>query len=50
MQVSEEFDRKLWHEAFYGSIKLELRKYRDVLEYSEEQTLGKEPLKVDMII
>ena len=48
--MSAENDRKMWHDAFYSGIKLELRKYRDVLEYSTEQTIGKEPLIVDMII
>ena len=48
--MSEEQDRKLWHDGFYASIKLELRRFADKLKYIEEHTLGKEPLKVDMII
>ena len=39
-----------WHPAFYGGIELELRKYREWLEFEEEHELSKEPLHMDMLI
>ena len=39
-----------WHPGFYGGLELELRDYRDLLEYEQEYTLSKEPLSIDMMI
>ena len=39
-----------WHPGFYGGLELELREYRDLLEYEPEHTLSKEPLSIDMMI
>ena len=39
-----------WHPAFYGGIELELREYRDVLEFVREYNLSKEPIKMDLLV
>ena len=39
-----------WHPAFYGGIELELREYRDELEFKREYNLSKEPLKMDLLV
>ncbi len=43
-------ERIKWHPAFYGGIELDLREYRDYLEFESEHELAKEPLKMDMLI
>jgi hypothetical protein len=39
-----------WHPAFVEAIKLELDQYRDILEYTPEYQLTKEPLRIDVVI
>lgn len=39
-----------WHPGFYGGIELELREYRELLEFETEHSLSKEPLRMDMLI
>lgn len=39
-----------WHPGFYGAAELELISYRDVLEFHREYNLGKEPLRMDLLI
>jgi hypothetical protein len=39
-----------WHPAFLEAIKLELDEYGDMLEYTSEYQLTKEPLRIDVVI
>ena len=39
-----------WHPAFLEAIKLELDQYGDMLEYTPEYQLTKEPLRIDVVI
>jgi hypothetical protein len=39
-----------WHPAFVEAIKLELDQYGDILEYTSEYQLTKEPLRIDVVI
>lgn len=39
-----------WHPAFYGAAELELRENKDDLEFQQEYNLGKEPLRVDLLV
>ncbi len=39
-----------WHPAFYSGIELELRDYRDSLEFITEFELSRKPLRMDMLI
>jgi hypothetical protein len=39
-----------WHPAFLEAIKLELGQYGDILEYTPEYQLTKEPLRIDVVI
>ncbi|WP_010258101.1 hypothetical protein [Treponema primitia] len=43
-------ERITWHTAFYDAIRLELIDYRDVLEFTIEHQLTREPLRIDMVI
>jgi hypothetical protein len=42
--------RTSWHPAFVEAFKLELDQYGDMLEYTPEYQLTKEPLRIDMVI
>ncbi|MHC6203505.1 hypothetical protein ACYULU_09965 [Breznakiellaceae bacterium SP9] len=42
--------RITWHTAFREAIKLELRQYRDALEFNEEHELTRGPLRIDVVI
>jgi hypothetical protein len=42
--------RSAWHPAFLEAIKQELGQYGDLLEYTPEYQLTKEPLRIDVII
>ena len=42
--------RITWHTAFREAIKLELRQYRNALEFYEEHELTNEPLRIDVVI
>ena len=39
-----------WHQGFYGGIELELRDYRDILDFDTEHELSKQPIRMDMLI
>jgi hypothetical protein len=43
-------DKIQWHPGFYGAAELELMGNRDDLEFNREYNLGKEPLRVDLLI
>jgi hypothetical protein len=42
--------RSSWHPAFLEAIKQELGQYGDLLEYTPEYQLTKEPLRIDVVI
>jgi hypothetical protein len=42
--------RSAWHPAFLEAIKQELGQYGDLLEYTPEYQLTREPLRIDVII
>ena len=50
MEQRERTEKIKWHPGFCGGIELELREYRDVLEFEPEHSLSKEPLRMDMLI
>ena len=39
-----------WHEAFYEALQLELRLYKDYLQFENERLLSKEALRMDVLI
>ena len=39
-----------WHPAFVEALQMELRAYRDDLEFHPEHPLTSEPLKIDCIV
>jgi len=39
-----------WHPGFWGGIELELKDYRDILDFESEHYLSKEPIRMDMLI
>ena len=39
-----------WHQGFYSGLKLELREYKDILEYDTEHELSQKPLRIDMLV
>ncbi len=39
-----------WHPGFYGAAELELISDKDVLEFQREYILGKEPMRMDLLI
>lgn len=39
-----------WHPGFYGAAELELISDQDVLEFQREYILGKEPVRMDLLI
>lgn len=45
-----EKDKIKWHPAFAAAIQLELKEYKDALEFSVEHELTVEPLKIDVVI
>ncbi len=50
MEQKEHTGKIKWHPGFWGGIELELRKYRDILDFEPEYCLSKEPLRMDMLI
>ena len=42
--------KKHWHPAFCGATEWELKQNRDDLSFEDEHNLGKEPLRVDMLV
>jgi hypothetical protein len=39
-----------WHPAFFEALQMELREYRDVLEFHSEYQLTAEPLRIDCVV
>jgi hypothetical protein len=50
MRVKETQDKIRWHPGFYGAAELELLQNKSDLEFDREYNLGKEPLRVDLLI
>jgi hypothetical protein len=42
--------RTVWHPAFIQALKMELKKYHNVLEFHTEFQLTSEPLKIDCVV
>ena len=39
-----------WHQGFRSGLQLELRDYKDILEYDPEHELSQMPLKIDVLV
>ena len=39
-----------WHPGFLGAMEIEFRSYRKHLDFDDEHTLSKEPLKMDLLV
>jgi hypothetical protein len=50
MQQEKDAAHTSWHPAFVEAIKLELGQYGDILEYTPEYQLTREPLRIDVVI
>ena len=50
MEQREKTEKIKWHPGFCGGIELELKDYRDILDFEPEHYLSKEPLRMDMLI
>jgi hypothetical protein len=48
--VANALEKIHWHPGFYGAAELEFIQNRDVLEFEQEHSLGKEPLRIDLLI
>ena len=48
--MSAEKEYNYWHRGFYGGIEYDLRDYLDILDFSNDTTLGKEPPETDLVI
>ena len=46
----ENIEKIKWHPAFYGGLMYVLSDYKNDLEYHEEYTLSKEPVRMDCLI
>jgi hypothetical protein len=44
------FSRIPWHPAFVEAMQMELREYRDILEFHSEFQLTTEPLRIDCVV
>jgi hypothetical protein len=42
--------RLSWHPAFFEALQMELREYRDALEFHSEYQLTAEPLRIDCVV
>ncbi len=49
-QNTEDDESIRWHSAFCAATELELADNADVLEFHREYILGKEPIKIDMLV
>ncbi|MCL2762758.1 MAG: hypothetical protein FWD36_06085 [Treponema sp.] len=49
-ELGRDVSRLAWHPAFVQAIELELRDYRDSLEFKHEYQLTAEPLRVDLLV
>ena len=50
MKQKEVAEKIQWHPGFCGGLELELRDYRDILEFEPEHYLSKEPIRMDMLV
>ncbi len=48
--MAEQTDKIHWHPGFYGAAELELLENQSELEFIREYHLGKEPLRVDLLV
>ncbi|MBR3316795.1 MAG: hypothetical protein IKG21_03085 [Atopobiaceae bacterium] len=49
-QDAEQAWKDHWHPGFLGAMELEFREYRRSLDFDDEHTLSKEPLRIDLLI
>ena len=43
-------ERDHWHPGFLGAMEIEFRSYRQNLEFDDEHTLSKEPIRIDLLV
>lgn len=43
-------ERDHWHPGFLGAMEIEFRSYRQSLDFDNEHTLSKEPIKMDLLV
>lgn len=43
-------ERDHWHPGFLGAMEIEFRSYRKNLDFDDEHTLSKEPIKMDLLV
>ena len=43
-------ERDHWHPGFLGAMGIEFRSYRQSLEFDDEHTLSKEPVRMDLLV
>ena len=43
-------EKNHWHPGFLGAMEIEFRRYRESLDFNDEHTLSKEPIKMDLLI
>lgn len=43
-------ERDHWHPGFLGAMEIEFRSYRQNLDFEDEHTLSKEPIKMDLLV
>lgn len=48
--MNEKEVKNQWHQGFYGAMELELREDAHNLTFEMERNLGKEPLRMDMLV
>lgn len=48
--MSGKIEKDHWHPGFLGAMEIEFRAYRTNLEFDDEHSLSKEPLKMDLLI
>ncbi|MBR6229692.1 MAG: hypothetical protein IKQ97_08145 [Eubacterium sp.] len=50
MEKEEEIEKVSWHQGFCSGLELELREYKDVLEFDTEHELSRRPLRMDLLV
>ena len=48
--MSDKIERDYWHPGFLGAMEIEFRSYRKSLDFDDEHTLSKEPIKMDLLV
>jgi len=48
--MAEEVTSIKWHPGFCSAMELEFSQYRDLLDFSREFPLSKEPLRIDLLM